>query len=184
MNGLLLGIAYLAVLNPTRVRLAVPETLEGRARTVVLGCGSLLALGALGALAGSSGPLLDALQVTPETFRLAAGIVVGLAGLRTVVAARPADEPEASGWWAVLWPVAFPRLFTPEAAALALTTGSQEGTAATVAAAAAALALLNGLGGARRTEMGDRVMLRVGRMASVLLMLVAVFLIVDGIRDV
>ena len=94
MNGLLLGLAYLAVFNPPRSRLAIPETAAGRARAGVLAAGSLLALGGLWAVAAGSGPLLDALEITPETFRLAAGIIVGIAGLRTMVVARPAAEPE------------------------------------------------------------------------------------------
>lgn len=184
MNGVLLAIAYLAVVNPPRTRTGVPEDGTGRARSGVLGLGSVGALLALGALGGWSGPILDALQITPETFRLAAGLIVGIAGLRTLVVERPADEPELDGWGAAAWPVAFPRLFTPETAALALTTGSQEGGMAVLGGAAAALALLNALGWLRRTERTDRFLVRLGRMMSVLLMVMAVFLVVDGIRDV
>lgn len=184
MNGLLLGVAYLAVLNPPRTRLALPETPQDLARPGVLAVGSLVALAGLWALAGWSGPVLDALQITPETFRLAAGIVAGIAGLRTMVVPRPSEEPVPEGRRAALWPVAFPRLLTPEVVALALTTGSQEGAAATLAAAACGLVVVNGLGLLPRRDMADRVLLRVGRLISVLLMIVAVFLVVDGIRDV
>ena len=40
------------------------------------------------------------------------------------------------------------------------------------------------LGFIRRTDLSDRVLLNVGRLVTVLLVIVAVFLMVDGIRDV
>ena len=40
------------------------------------------------------------------------------------------------------------------------------------------------LGLIRRTELPDRVLFNVGRLVTVLLVIVAVFLMVDGIRDV
>jgi small neutral amino acid transporter SnatA (MarC family) len=162
----------------------MPEGEAGRARPYVLATGALLALGGIAALAGWSGPILETLEVSPETFRIAAGIVVAVAAVRTLVAARPAAEPEPDGWRAALWPTAFPRLFTPEVAALALSTGSQEGGWAALWAALAAMAATAALGAVRRTPTADRVLLRLGRLLALGMALTAVFLIVDGIRDV
>jgi small neutral amino acid transporter SnatA (MarC family) len=184
MNGILLVVAYVAAVNPLRTRLGLPESEGGRARMGVLAVGALLAAGGVWGLAGWSGPILDALQVSPETFRLAAGIVVSVAAIVTLVRPRPAEEPEAPGALASLWPIAYPRLLSAEVVVLALTTGTQEGVAATVAAAAVAFGTAVSLGLVRRSGFSDRVLLNTGRLASVLLVIVAVFLMVDGIRDV
>ena len=184
MNGVLLGIAYLAAVNPLRTRLGLPEHEGGRARVGVLAAGALLALGGVFALAGWSRPILDSLEVSPETFRLAAGIVIAVAAMVTLAKPRPTEEPEAGGAVAALWPVAYPRLLSVEVVALALTTGTKEGVAATLVAAAAAFGITVGLGALRRTGFADRVLLNTGRLIVVLLVIVAVFLMVDGIRDV
>jgi len=184
MNGILLGIAYLAAVNPLRTRIGLPEDERGRGRMPVIAAGALLALAGVLALAGWSGPILDALEVSPETFRLAAGIVIAVAAMITLARPRPAEEPEAGGWLAAVWPVAYPRLLSAEVVALALTTGTKEGVAATLVGAAVAFGSTATLGLLRRTALTDRVLLNLGRLATVLLVIVAVFLIVDGIRDV
>jgi len=184
MNGILLGIAYTAAVNPLRTRLGLPEHEGGKARMSVLAAGALLALGGVLALAGWSRPILDALEVSPETFRLAAGIVISVAAMITLARPRPGHEPEARGMAAGLWPVAYPRLLSVEVVALALTTGTKEGVAASLVAAAIAFGITLGLGMIRRTEFIDRVLLNTGRLVVVLLVIVAVFLMVDGIRDV
>lgn len=184
MNGILLATAYLAAVNPPRTRLEVPEAASGRARMGVLGTGAALALGGAAVLAGWSGPLLDLLEVTPETFRLAAGIVLAVAAITTLFRPRPAPEPEAPGALAALWPVMYPRLLSVEVVALALATGTKEGVAATVAAAAGAMAVAVACGAVRRTPFADRVLAGVGRPATLLLAVSALYLIVDGIRDV
>ena len=122
--------------------------------------------------------------MTPETFRLAAGIVITVAAVVTLARPRPAEEPEAPGPAAAVWPVLYPRLLSVEVVVLALTTGTKEGVVATVLAAAAAVAVTVALGLVRRTPLTDRVLIGAGRLVVVLLTIVAVFLMVDGIRDV
>jgi small neutral amino acid transporter SnatA (MarC family) len=184
MNGIMLVVAYLGGFNPARTRLSVPETGGLRARPGVLAAGSLLTFGAVAALTGWSGPILDALETSPETFRLAAGIMTGLTVALHVVRPRPATEPELRGWRAAVWPVAFPRLFTPVIATLALSTGASDGVPGSLIGAAVGLVTVNLLGLVPRRELGDRVLRWAGRMTAVALMITAVFLIVDGIRDV
>jgi small neutral amino acid transporter SnatA (MarC family) len=184
MNGVLLVVAYLAGINPARSRLSIPEGDGLRARPGVLLGGSVLAFAAISALAGWSGPILEALKVSPETFRLAAGVVAALSTIIMISRPRPATEPELGGWRAAIWPVAFPRLFTPVAATLALTTGASDGVPGTLLGAAVALVLVNLLGAVPRRELPDRVLLWAGRMTAVALAIVAVFLLVSGIRDV
>lgn len=184
MNGILLGLAYLAALNPARTRLGLPEAPTRRADPAVTALGSVVALGAILGLAWSSGPLLEALEITPETFRIAAGLVGVVAGIAAVWRAHPGDEPVLSGWRAALWPVAFPRLVAPEVAALALTTGSKEGVPGTFAAAAVVFAIFVALAPVRRAGVPQGAWAWIGRMLAVVLVAVGVFLMIDGIRDV
>ncbi len=184
MTAALLVLAYVSGLNPPRTRLGMPETSRQRAAALPLGGGSLLALGAVAGLAWVSGPLLETLEITPETFRIAAGFTLALCGFYVLTRPRPPKEPVPGGWWPALWPVAFPRLLGPEFLALSVTTGSQEGVGATVVAAAVSLALLGLLGSLPRRDMTDRVLLHLGRMVAVALLAVAVWLLIEGIRDV
>jgi len=181
--GLLLA-AYLGVLNVARARLGAPEGSDGRARPWPLAGGSLLALGLVAALAGWSGPLLRALQITPETFRIAAGIAGVIAAAHILIVPRPAAEPVPGGWWAALWPVCFPLLVGPEVMAMAVATGTREGVPATLAAAGAALAVLLALGALPRRPLSDRVLVWLARVLALVLLVVGLWLAVDGIRDV
>jgi small neutral amino acid transporter SnatA (MarC family) len=184
MNGALLVVAYVSGLNPLRCRLGIPETMSRRVRAAPLAAGSLLAWGAIVVLAWFSGPLLEWLEITPETFRIAAGFTLALCGLYVLARPVPPEEPVPGGWWPSLWPVAFPRLLGPEMLALSVTTGSKEGVAATAVAAAVALSLLGLLGPVARRETADRVLLHLGRLVAVALLVVAVWLLIEGIRDV
>jgi small neutral amino acid transporter SnatA (MarC family) len=184
MNGVLLGVAYLAAVNPARTRLGLPEVSTRRAGTAVTVLGSIVALGAILGLAWLSGPLLEALEITPETFRIAAGLVAVVAGIAVLWRTQPGQEPALPGWRAALWPIAFPRLLAPEVAALALTTGSKEGVPRTVAAAAVVLSIVVVLAPLRRAGIPGGALVWTGRMLAVLLVAVGVFLMIDGIRDV
>ena len=184
MNTGLLVAAYLGALNAARVRLGLPEREDGRARGPALLGGSLLAVGVVAALAGWSGPLLRALQITPETFRIASGIAAMLAGAYVLIVPRPVPEPSPGGWWAALWPVCFPLLAGPEVMALAVTTGSREGVPGSLVAAGASVAVLLGLGLLPRRPLTDRVLRWLSRVLGMVLLVVGVWLAIDGIRDV
>jgi small neutral amino acid transporter SnatA (MarC family) len=184
MNGILLAVTALAAVNPPRIRLGVPESEDLRARAAALLPGALIGLAAAVGLAVLSGPLLDALEITPETFRIAAGLVAAVAGIRSLVWTRPAGEPQFEDWRAALWPVAFPRVLTPEVAAFALTAGSLEGVLPTAGGLAVALGALAGLGEVRRTERTDGFLRWLGAVLAMILVAAAVFLMIDGIRDV
>lgn len=184
MNGVVLGFAYLAAVNPPRTRLGLPEGSNRRVDPLVAGLGAVLALGAIAGLAWVSQPLLDTLEITPETFRIAAGLVALVAGAAGLVRPRPGEEPALAGWRAAIWPVAFPRLLAPEVAALALTTGSKEGVLATIVAASVGLGAAVVLGVLRREGVSDGVLEWAGRLLAVALVASGVFLMIEGIRDV
>ena len=79
---------------------------------MLLGAALVIAAGA--GLVAVSTELLDAIEVTPETYRIAAGTVAALVGMRVVVFPGRAEEPQLNGMWASVVPVAFPLLLTPE----------------------------------------------------------------------
>ena len=183
MNGIFLVVTALAAINPARTRLGLPES-GLRARMGPLSTGGLIALVALAGLAALSGPLLEALEVTPETFRIAAGFVLLVAGVRSLLRPRPVEEPELDGWRAAVWPVAFPRLFTPEAVAFAVAAGASDGVGGAALALVIGIAAVVALGLVERRPVVDGVLRWTGTLLAVLVVLAATFLMIDGIRDV
>jgi small neutral amino acid transporter SnatA (MarC family) len=129
-------LAFAVALNPPLMRLAAPR----RAEVLVLG--SLVALAVGAALAAAASGLLDALDISPESLRLAAGLVLSLEGLRVLVLPRPAAEAALPGLGAALVPVAFPLLLQPGVVMLSLAAGGDGTVGAAVGALAAALALV------------------------------------------
>ncbi|MEX1207571.1 MAG: hypothetical protein WEE36_03060 [Acidimicrobiia bacterium] len=184
MSGLLLVVAFMAAINPLRSRIALPEDGRGRVRPAAIAVAFAVSLGAIALLGWWSAPILGALEVTPETFRIAAGLVTILAGAWAFAIPTPAAEPELGGWRDGLWPIAFPRLLAPEVLMLAFAGATQNGVAATAGAAAAALAVFGLVGAMPTGGRTIRVFAAAGRVLAVLLVLVGIFLMIDGIRDV
>lgn len=184
MSDVLLMVAFMAAINPLRSRIGLPEAAGGRVRPAALVVGAATSLGVIGLLGWWSAPILEMIEVTPETFRIAAGLVAILAGGWAFAVPTPSTEPAVGGWRDGLWPIAFPRILAPEVLMLSLAGATQNGVATTTAAAAVALVVLGLLGalpgGGRRAW----VLAAAGRVLAVLLVLVGIFLMIDGIRDV
>ena len=87
-DWLRLAFVFLAAVNPAAVALAswAPPRPRGRALETA-GVGVAVAMAGVGAMALLADRLLAALDVAPETFRIAAGIVMLAAGAYAV--ARP-----------------------------------------------------------------------------------------------
>jgi small neutral amino acid transporter SnatA (MarC family) len=139
-SGWLWFVALLAALNPARAAFAVPRS--GRSRREVVGL--VAAGGAIGgvavcAVAALGGSLLDALDVSDPSFRLAAGIVAVLAGAADFFRRPPAPEPALSGWRAAIVPVALPAVARPALLVMALGAGADRGVPVTAAAMATAV---------------------------------------------
>ncbi|HZC12538.1 MAG TPA: hypothetical protein VE270_00840, partial [Thermoleophilaceae bacterium] len=124
-SGWLWALALLLALNPARAAFAVPR--GGRSPRGVAGlaaaggtCGALAVCAA--ALVGD--PLLDALDVSDSSFRIAAGIVAALAGAIDLFRRPPSPEPALNGWGAALVPVAIPLVARPALLVLALGAGA------------------------------------------------------------
>ncbi|MBA3286540.1 MAG: hypothetical protein H0U21_00765 [Acidimicrobiia bacterium] len=94
-------------------------------------------------VAALSEPLLNALDVTPATFQVAAAIVLGLPSARWLLAgARTiADDTPAAGWGRVAVPLLFPVLITPQLVTVSVSVGAVDGAALVAAGAMAGLVL-------------------------------------------
>jgi small neutral amino acid transporter SnatA (MarC family) len=184
MNGVMVVLAFVAAVNPFRARLGLPGTSRAPARLLPALIGIPLGAAIIVGLAAVSGPVLSALQVTPETFVIAAGLIAVLGGAWVLGFPEPAIEPEASGWRAGLWPVAFPRVVGPETIALGLAIGAREGVVSTAVGVGIGLAMLGALAAIPRRPFMDRVLVWSARVTAALLVLVGVWLMIEGIRDV
>jgi hypothetical protein len=111
--------------------------------------------------------LLDALDISPESFRIAAGLVLGAVGTRTLVWPRAAGGP----FGAVL--------VSPDLACLALSFGADEPDWKVFAAAALALPLLFGAAARPRSSAA-----LAAQFLAALELVVAVALIASGVREV
>jgi small neutral amino acid transporter SnatA (MarC family) len=171
-------LVLLAAVNPPAVALALrpPE------RRLPMAAAAILAALCAVALAGVSGPVLDALDVSLGTFRVAAGIVVGVAGLRWLVApVNPVVAEDVTSWWRVAVPLLLPVLVTPQLAMASLTTGADDGVALVAGAAAVSFALA----WLAATIGGRPVFWSVGkRFVGALGVTVALSLIVDGVQTI
>ena len=184
MSDLLLFVAFFAAVNPPRSRVGLPEGPGGRIQPAAVVVGALVSVAAIVALGWWSAPILDALEITPETFRIAAGLVAVLAGAWAFVVAVPATEPPLGGWRDGLWPIAYPRILAPEVLLLAMAGATQNGVLATTVAAGMGVATVAWLGAVRGTDRTIRMLVAGGRVLAVLLVVAGIFLMVDGIRDV
>jgi small neutral amino acid transporter SnatA (MarC family) len=185
-SGWLWAAALVLALNPARAAFGVPRA--GRSPRTVAGVAGLGGvIGGLGvcAAAAAGGLLLEALDVSEPSFRLAAGIVAGLAGAADLFRRPPPSDPAFSGWRAALIPVAIPVVARPALLVLALGAGADRGVLASAGAMALGVALLTGLAAAWPTEAsGGRVLRWAGRLLAALLVACGAILAVDGVLDV
>ncbi len=178
--------ALLLALNPARAAFGIPRA--GRSpRTIarVAALGGLVGGLAVCAAALLGGPLLEALDVSEPSFRLAAGIVATLAGVADLFRRPPAPEPALAGWRAALVPVAVPLVARPGLLVMALGAGADSGVLVSVGAMALGVALLTGLASGRPTEgAAGRVLRWASRVLAAALVACGVVLAVDGLLAV
>jgi small neutral amino acid transporter SnatA (MarC family) len=183
VSAALVALAMLATLNPARVPLGLPDA-PTRTRLSLLAAASVAALLLATAGLAAADPLLDALDVSPESLRIAAGIVLVAGGLRSLVAPRPASDPGLAGRLAAIVPVLFPLLLTPELALVVLSAGADERGLAALGGLAVAVGLAAAFSVVRRTPVAEALLLAAARLLGALLVLAGVAYVVDGIRDV
>jgi small neutral amino acid transporter SnatA (MarC family) len=185
-SGWLWAAALLLALNPCRAAFAVPRS--GRSPRAVAGLAA--AGGTIGGLvvcvvAAAGDPLLDALDVSEPSFRIAAGSVAALAGAADLFRRPPPPEPALSGWRAALIPVAIPVVARPAALVIALGAGAERGVLVSVGAMAIGVAMLTGLAFSCPTDgPGGRAVRWASRVLAAALVACGVILAVNGVFDV
>lgn len=180
---LLLAINAPAVAG--RLPQAVLKASVGR-RAALLGLAFVIVTGVTALLAAINEPLLDGLEVEPETFRVSAGLVALLGGARLLLAPRR-RAASAPGWFAAVIPLAFPLLLTPEMAALTVSYAADDGVSRTigalVVATVASWALATVLSG-RNDAWHTTLISGTARFAGAIVAVAGVGLIVDGVRAI
>ncbi|MEE8332131.1 MAG: MarC family protein [Acidimicrobiia bacterium] len=177
------AFAFLAVANPFRWRLSLPEDGElPRPQPLAIGLGVLIATAVIVAAAADS--ILDWLDVSAETWRIAAGIVVVGAGLWVMAFPQRRQEASLRGSAAGVVPVFFPVLFSPELFVVLKSTGADEGVGFTLWALAIPVAAVVLLSSLRRSPTSETVMTGLSRLLGALAVVVGIALIISGIRDV
>ena len=177
-SGWLWAAALVLALNPARAAFGVPRA--GRAAVGVAAVGGVIGGLAVCVAATIGDPLLDALDVSEPSFRVAAGLVAVLTGAADMFRRPPPAEPALSGWGSVLVPVAIPVVARPALLVLALGAGADRGLV-TAGAMAIGVALLTALVAGWPTEgPAGRVLRWAGRLMAAALVACAVVLAVAG----
>jgi small neutral amino acid transporter SnatA (MarC family) len=183
-SGWLWALALVLALNPAHAAFGVPRRSSPSA-VELAAVGGVIGGLAVCAAAALGGPLLEALDVSEPSFRLAAGTVAVLAGAADLFRRPPASEPALAGWRAVFVPVAIPLVARPALLVLALGAGADRGVLVSGGALAVALALLVGLAARSPTEgPGGRVLRWAARLLAAALVACGALLAVDGVLDV
>jgi small neutral amino acid transporter SnatA (MarC family) len=180
--GWLWAAALLLAINPARAAFGVPRA--GRSPRIVVGvaaAGGLIGGLAVCAAAALGDPLLEALDVSEPSFRIAAGLVAALTGITDLFRRPPRAEPAPSGWRAALVPVAIPVVARPALLVLALGAGADRGVLVCAGAMALGAVLLTALAG---WHPRGRVLRWAGRGLAVALVACGVILGVTGILAV
>ncbi len=181
MSLVLLVVAMVTAVNPFRSRLGLrSEPVALMPLAIGVGAG----LGGVALLAVVAPDLLSALQITPEMFLIAGGLVAIVAGARSVFFPRPFDEPSLSGWREGLWPIAFPRILSAEVMVLTIALVSQRGAGTTIAAAAVGIGAFAVLARIKVSGWTERLLVALGAVAATLLITVGIWMMIEGIRDV
>ncbi len=173
-------LGFVATVNPAAAALAlVRDRRTDRPRSVTAGV--VVATAVLVALAAAADPILDLLDINLGTYRLGAGVVIAVAGLRWLVAgAAPAcEEPDEDRRLAGF--VAFPVLLTPGAVTLAVSVGAEHGWIEAAVGIVVAV-VLGGLGLYLRRSMPHLFMAGLVRMLGAAATVLGVIIAVDGVR--
>lgn len=179
MTGWFVFVAYLVAVNPPRLR---PHLAGDSDRAAP---GQLLLGAAVVAVAGlllvmSADGILDMLDISDETWRLAAGVVCLLVGVRALLVPGLGEMPGSQQQGLV--PIAFPLLLTPQLAALAILFGATEPI--TTAWGWLVVGVAAGAATGRLQHRRPALWLALANSLAAVLIVVGTALIIAGIRDV
>ncbi|HLM10051.1 MAG TPA: hypothetical protein VK307_10085 [Thermoleophilaceae bacterium] len=178
--------ALVLALNPPRAAFGVPrQRRAGRTAARLAAAGGAIGGVAVCVAAVVGGPLLEALDVSEPSFRIAAGLVATVTGAGDLFRRPPAPEPALAGSRAALIPVAIPVVARPALLVMALGAGADRGLVVTAGAMALGVALLAAL--AARWPTGGpwlRAVRWAARLVAAALVACGALLVVDGVLDV
>lgn len=181
-----LAVVFLLAVNPAFVFLSYLPPANGsspRARVTAAALGLALATGLYAAAVLGSSPLLDFLKVEPETFRVAAGVVLATMGARALLPASSALGDVPSGWRAGIYPLAIPLLAGPAGLVAALSYAADESAGLTFVATLPALGAAAALS-AWAPSCWRPACAMAAPLAAALLVAAGAGLIVTGVRDI
>lgn len=132
-------VTLVVAVNPAAVAAALRGLQPRREMAVAAAIAAVMA----GVAALLSRPALDALDVTPATFQVAAAVVLGVAGARWLVVGpwRVPDGVSVGGWRRIAVPLLVPALVTPQVVVVSTSLGADHGVGTVVVGTAAAMAL-------------------------------------------
>lgn len=181
MNSFALVLTAVGVVNPPRLALRLgSHDRAKRFRSSRIGV-VLAGAGVLG-LAWLAHPLIDALDVSPETFQIAAGLVISVVAVVDVVWPDRRPEQLVGGWRDGFVPVAYPLLLSPGLVLFSLTTAVDRGVWVTVGFGA--VGLVGGLAASALSRERQTLWVAAVRLVGAALMVLGVAMVMDGIRTV
>jgi small neutral amino acid transporter SnatA (MarC family) len=174
------------LLNPARAAFAVPRVGRPPRELVRLAAvGGTIGGLAVCAAAAIADPLLDLLDVSDPSFRVAAGLIALLTGAIDLFRKPPARDPALEGRAAALVPVAFPVVARPALLVVAVGAGADQGVLLSAGAMALGIAGLTGLVAADlRLGLGGRTLRWVVRLLAIALIACGILLTLDGVMSV
>lgn len=181
--------AVVAPLGALPVLVAYYRTFEDKAaypaRHLIIGA-PLVAFAALVASAAVSGPVLDWLDVTGESFQFAAGAVMFPLAMRLLISGDSMPLPDRLPGYAWLVPFALPMLGGPSSVIAVISYADRFGETEAIAASLAALAITAAVFAA--VPLVERwpsiVVSTLGRFSGGVLLVIAVELAIDGVQSV
>jgi small neutral amino acid transporter SnatA (MarC family) len=173
-------LLVVVVMNPARVRLRLGSR-SSAVRVKAAREGALLTCACVIGLAAASGPLLDAFEVAPETFQIAAAMVIIAAGIVTFALPPRRSESLASARAAFV-PVAYPILLSPAVVLLTISIGSTQGVLFAFGCLVTSLVLV--IGAARPQRIGPGMWAAAARLTSAASVVLSVALLIDGLRTI
>lgn len=127
-------------------------------------------------LGAAGNTILETLDISAPTFRVAVGMVLLIRGVIDLFTSPPESGEELPGWGGAIAPVFFPVLFRPEIALVAVSVAVDGGLGRMLIGAALAMLLV--VGSVAWLRRFDRAL---GRGVSVVLIVLAVDRLIDGV---
>lgn len=185
--------AAVAPLGGVSAFAALTAAMTARRGIAVAVASGLAALALLTATIAGGDAFLDWLDVSPESFQLAAGLAMLPLAFRllwrgdTFAIAPDGPLPDVAAWRAALVPLTTPLVAGPASLVAALSYGTREGEGTALGAAAAVVAITAAIFAAGpwlTAHLRERELRTLGRLSGALLVVVAVELMIDGVRSV